>query len=130
MLPTIINLAFPTIFSKFLVDFQTIYSKYDYNNVFCHFTLCRLRTESMSILFCAVLILNITLITCQATTAVPPICENELIEEMPHRIRKVCAALENSNQFAEALNAYIRKEAAGMYVNVDVINFKQIPSVH
>ncbi|XP_062555387.1 dromyosuppressin isoform X1 [Armigeres subalbatus] len=73
-----------------------------------------LRTESMSILFCAILILHITLTTCQATTAVPPICETELIEEMPHRIRKVCAALENSNQFAEALNAYIRKEAAAL----------------
>uniref|UniRef100_A0A1Q3FLE3 Putative conserved secreted protein n=1 Tax=Culex tarsalis TaxID=7177 RepID=A0A1Q3FLE3_CULTA len=73
-----------------------------------------LRKASISCLFCIILLVNISLSSCQATTAVPPICENALLDEMPQRIRKVCNALENSNQFAEALNAYIRKEAAAL----------------
>ncbi|XP_055609068.1 dromyosuppressin [Uranotaenia lowii] len=65
-------------------------------------------------LFCAVVVINVSLCSCQAVTAVPPICESALLDDMPQRIRKVCTALENSNQFAEALNAYIRKEAAAL----------------
>lgn len=43
----------------------------------------------------------------------PPICEPGVLEEMPQHIKKVCVALENSNQLSTALNAYIRSEAAG-----------------
>lgn len=43
----------------------------------------------------------------------PPLCEPGIIEEMPPHIRKVCLALENSNQLSSALNQYIRNEAAG-----------------
>ncbi|XP_035896715.1 dromyosuppressin isoform X4 [Anopheles stephensi] len=60
---------------------------------------------------CIVLLLAIVC-SLVAGSAMPPLCENRLIEELPPKFRKVCAALENSNQFAEALNAYIRKEAA------------------
>ncbi|XP_058821031.1 dromyosuppressin [Topomyia yanbarensis] len=72
------------------------------------------RTKIICFLCCSIIMMNIAITACQATTSVPPICENTILDEMPQRIRKVCAALENSNQFAEALNAYIRKEAAGV----------------
>lgn len=44
----------------------------------------------------------------------PPLCEPGIIEEMPTHIKKVCLALENSNQLSTALNQYIRNEAAGL----------------
>lgn len=43
----------------------------------------------------------------------PALCEPSVIESMPPHIRKVCLALENSNQLSSALNQYIHKEAAG-----------------
>lgn len=46
---------------------------------------------------------------------IPPLCEPGIIEEMPTHIKKVCLALENSNQLSTALNQYIRNEAAGVY---------------
>ncbi|XP_055377971.1 dromyosuppressin [Condylostylus longicornis] len=45
----------------------------------------------------------------QATT--PTLCEPGVLEEMPQHIKKVCIALENSNQLSNALNAYIKNEA-------------------
>lgn len=45
---------------------------------------------------------------------VPPLCEPGILEEMPTHIKKVCLALENSNQLSSALNQYIRNEAAGV----------------
>lgn len=44
----------------------------------------------------------------------PALCEPGVVDEMPQHIKKVCYALENSNQLSSALNAYIRTEAAGM----------------
>lgn len=43
----------------------------------------------------------------------PALCEPGVVDEMPQHIKKVCLALENSNQLSSALNAYIRNEAAG-----------------
>lgn len=43
----------------------------------------------------------------------PALCEPGVVDEMPPHIKKVCLALENSNQLSSALNAYIRNEAAG-----------------
>uniref|UniRef100_A0A182K2G8 Myosuppressin n=1 Tax=Anopheles christyi TaxID=43041 RepID=A0A182K2G8_9DIPT len=72
---------------------------------------CSKQIASLKAVTCIVLLLAI--VCCLvAGSAMPPLCENRLIEELPPKFRKVCAALENSNQFAEALNAYIRKEAA------------------
>lgn len=45
----------------------------------------------------------------------PALCEPSVIESMPPHIRKVCLALENSNQLSSALNQYIHKEAAGKF---------------
>lgn len=47
--------------------------------------------------------------------ALPPLCEPGIIEEMPAHIKKVCLALENSNQLSSALNQYIRNEAASEF---------------
>uniref|UniRef100_A0AAG5CR63 Myosuppressin n=1 Tax=Anopheles atroparvus TaxID=41427 RepID=A0AAG5CR63_ANOAO len=72
---------------------------------------------------CIILFLSIVC-SLVAGSAMPPLCENRLIEDLPPKFRKVCAALENSNQFAEALNAYIRKEAAGnafLYLDDDML---------
>lgn len=43
----------------------------------------------------------------------PALCEPGVFESMPPHIRKVCLALENSNQLSNALNQYIHNEAAG-----------------
>lgn len=45
----------------------------------------------------------------------PALCEPGVMESMPPHIRKVCVALENSNQLSNALNQYIHNEAAGNY---------------
>lgn len=53
-------------------------------------------------------------VTLNANT--PPLCEPGIVEDMPTHIKKVCLALENSNQLSTALNQYIRNEAAGAYM--------------
>ena len=71
---------------------------------------------------CTILVL-VSIIGCTSTTVIPPLCENGLVDEMPPRIRRICAALENSNQLAEALNAYIRKEAASKVQRILIPTF-------
>lgn len=56
----------------------------------------------------------LTIIGCNGTPVTPPLCEPGIIEEMPAHIKKVCVALENSNQLSTALNAYIKNEAAAL----------------
>ena len=46
--------------------------------------------------------------------SVPALCDPSVIEEMPPQIKKVCMALENSNQLSNALNAYLRTEASSL----------------
>uniref|UniRef100_A0A182PH12 Myosuppressin n=1 Tax=Anopheles epiroticus TaxID=199890 RepID=A0A182PH12_9DIPT len=82
---------------------------------------------SLKAVTCIVLLLAVVC-SLVAGSAMPPLCENRLIDELPPKFRKVCAALENSNQFAEALNAYIRKEAAahrptGNVIMVQILAF-------
>lgn len=43
--------------------------------------------------------------------ASPALCQPPVIEEMPPTIKKVCIALENSNQLSNALTQYLRSEA-------------------
>jgi len=43
----------------------------------------------------------------------PPLCQTGIVEEMPPHIRKVCQALENSDQLSSALKSYINNEASG-----------------
>lgn len=49
----------------------------------------------------------------EVVSATPALCEPGILDEMPQHIKKVCVALENSNQLSTALNAYIRNQAAG-----------------
>uniref|UniRef100_U5ESF3 Putative dromyosuppressin n=1 Tax=Corethrella appendiculata TaxID=1370023 RepID=U5ESF3_9DIPT len=81
-----------------------------------------MQSQIKIVLLCT-MIITISIIGCQASaTAIPPLCGDGLLDEMPPRIKRVCAALENSNQLAEALNAYIRKEAQSLlYQGEDLI---------
>lgn len=58
-------------------------------------------------------IVAVSMMNVSANKDAPPLCEPGILEEMPPHIKKVCNALENSNQLSTALNAYIRNEAAG-----------------
>lgn len=53
----------------------------------------------------------------------PALCEPGILESMPPHIRKVCGALENSNQLSNALNQYIHNEAAGKLENIQFTQF-------
>ncbi|KAI9580880.1 hypothetical protein GQX74_013428 [Glossina fuscipes] len=46
------------------------------------------------------------------TFVVPPLCKPGVIEDMPHHIKKVCLALENSDQLTSALESFINREAS------------------
>ncbi|KAG5668820.1 hypothetical protein PVAND_016743 [Polypedilum vanderplanki] len=52
-----------------------------------------------------------------SASSLPPLCEPGIVEELPTHIKKVCAALLNSNQLSSALTQYIRSEAAALMVN-------------
>jgi hypothetical protein len=56
----------------------------------------------------------------------PPLCEPGIVEEMPAHIKKVCLALENSNQLSSALNQYIRNEAASEFRNVEPLKRQKL----
>ncbi|KAH8362993.1 hypothetical protein KR084_004201 [Drosophila pseudotakahashii] len=49
----------------------------------------------------------------------PPLCQSGIVEEMPPHIRKVCQALENSDQLSTALKSYINNEASALVANSD-----------
>lgn len=57
------------------------------------------------------LVFSTILTTCYAAT-MAPLCQPGIIEEMPPHIKKVCMALENSDQLSTALKSYINNEAA------------------
>lgn len=83
------------------------------------FQLHTMELQMIIIVFVALIALSITNISAAKETAnTPPLCEPGILEEMPQHIKKVCLALENSNQLSTALNAYIRNEAAGKYFSL------------
>lgn len=66
------------------------------------------------IAFVALIVLSVTNeSTSKEIISTPALCEPGILESMPPHIRKVCLALENSNQLSSALNQYIHNEAAG-----------------
>jgi hypothetical protein len=70
-----------------------------------------MHSPTVLVVFCTLFVIG-----CRAAAILnqtPPLCEPGIVEEMPTHIRKVCVALENSNQLSNALNAYIKNEAAG-----------------
>ncbi|XP_013111411.2 dromyosuppressin [Stomoxys calcitrans] len=66
--------------------------------------------QIVAILVCSLVFVSV-LTTCYAST-VAPLCQPGIIEEMPPHIKKVCMALENSDQLTSALKTYINNEAA------------------
>lgn len=64
---------------------------------------------------CLAVILLAVANTQAATQAPPPLCAAGIVEEMPPHIRKVCQALENSDQLSSALKSYINNEASGKW---------------
>lgn len=64
--------------------------------------------------FVACIVLSISNVsTSKEIINAPALCSPDIVESMPPHIRKVCIALENSNQLSSALNQYIHNEAAG-----------------
>lgn len=66
-----------------------------------------------AVIFTIAQLSSATPIQMENTINMPPICEPEILEEMPPHIKKVCTALVNSNKLSLALNQYIRNEASG-----------------
>ncbi|XP_055847365.1 dromyosuppressin [Episyrphus balteatus] len=54
-----------------------------------------------------------------SSVSMAPLCEPGIIDEMPQHIKKVCLALENSDQLSSALRAYIKNEAAALMSKTD-----------
>lgn len=71
--------------------------------------------QTVALAIVALIALSITSATVakEVVSATPALCEPGILDEMPQHIKKVCVALENSNQLSTALNAYIRNQAAG-----------------
>lgn len=68
-----------------------------------------------------------------AFAAPSPLCEPGIIEEMPPHIKKVCLALENSNQLSNALSNYLKNEANALNLKSDDLipsNFKRTDVDH
>ncbi|XP_059620936.1 dromyosuppressin [Phlebotomus argentipes] len=59
------------------------------------------------------LLLLLALAAVQATP-IPQLCDPAVVEEMPPHIKKVCVALENSNQLSSALSAFLRAETSAL----------------
>lgn len=70
--------------------------------------------QIVSAVACA-LILFSALSTCYGAT-MAPLCQPGIIEEMPMHIKKVCMALDNSDQLSSVLKSYINNEAASKYL--------------
>ncbi|KAH8278416.1 hypothetical protein KR018_002876 [Drosophila ironensis] len=68
---------------------------------------------------CSLAVILLTVASTQAATQAPPLCVAGIVEEMPPHIRKVCQALENSDQLTSALKSYINNEASALVANSD-----------
>lgn len=73
----------------------------------------QMQSQVIVTVFLFAMLTLLSCVACSKEISTPPLCEPGILEEMPQHIRKVCVALENSNQLSNALNAYIRNEAAG-----------------
>lgn len=65
--------------------------------------------QIVAVVVCA-LIFCVALSSCNYAITETPGCQPGIVEEMPPHIRKVCVALENSDQLSAALRTYINKE--------------------
>ncbi|KAL7031076.1 hypothetical protein ACKWTF_006892 [Chironomus riparius] len=78
---------------------------------------------SLFVALCAFPFITESTPVAMSSGSMPPLCEPGIIEELPVHIKKVCLALENSNQLSSALSQYIRNEAAALMVrSEDLVN--------
>lgn len=63
--------------------------------------------------FVVLIMLSMNVTATKEVLSTPAICEPGVLEEMPPHIKRVCIALENSNQLSSTLNEYIRSQALG-----------------
>ncbi|KMZ05541.1 uncharacterized protein Dsimw501_GD21092, isoform A [Drosophila simulans] len=68
---------------------------------------------------CCLAIVLLAVSNTRAAVQGPPLCQSGIVEEMPPHIRKVCQALENSDQLTSALKSYINNEASALVANSD-----------
>ncbi|XP_037715609.1 dromyosuppressin [Drosophila subpulchrella] len=68
---------------------------------------------------CCLAIVLLAVSSTGAAVQGPPLCQTGIVEEMPPHIRKVCQALENSDQLSSALKSYINNEASALVANSD-----------
>lgn len=74
---------------------------------------CRMVNVQVVVFSCfAVVLLSVCVHSSQPGTQAP-LCQPGILEEMPQHIKKVCQALENSDQLTSALKSYINNEASG-----------------
>lgn len=88
--------------------------------IFFSFFLRQNKMEYQMVVFAFVACIVLSVANVSASKEVintPALCAPEILESMPAHIRKVCLALENSNQLSSALNQYIHNEAAGKFIN-------------
>lgn len=89
------------------------YAIYKFNNINFLFFFTQMQSQVIVTVFLFAMLTLFSCVACSKEVSTPPLCEPGILEDMPQHIRKVCVALENSNQLSNALNAYIRNEAAG-----------------
>ncbi|KAH8336469.1 dromyosuppressin [Drosophila kikkawai] len=68
---------------------------------------------------CCLAVILLAVANTQAASQPPPLCAAGIVEEMPPHIKKVCQALENSDQLTSALKSYINNEASALVANSD-----------
>ncbi|TDG52216.1 hypothetical protein AWZ03_001497 [Drosophila navojoa] len=69
-------------------------------------------------MFAICLVAIVLLAVCAHSAATPtPLCQPGILDEMPQHIKKVCAALENSDQLNSVLRSYINSEASALVAN-------------
>ena len=73
-------------------------------------------SQTAMIVMLALTFLSLLHVSVISATTMAPLCQPGIIEEMPPHIKKVCMALENSDQLTTALKTYINNEAASEYL--------------
>ncbi|KAH8310476.1 hypothetical protein KR044_001552 [Drosophila immigrans] len=68
---------------------------------------------------CFAIVLLAVCVHSSQTGTQAPLCQPGILEEMPQHIKKVCQALENSDQLTSALKSYINNEASALVANSD-----------
>ncbi|KAH8294192.1 hypothetical protein KR054_009280 [Drosophila jambulina] len=68
---------------------------------------------------CCLAVILLAVANTQVAASAPALCAAGIVEEMPPHIKKVCQALENSDQLSTALKSYINNEASALVANSD-----------